>query len=165
MEIWWGNIAFPGKRLSKKWGVSFFAMQRSSTDCRKQALLAALKESRFIISTACESAGVGRRTFYYWMDTDADFKRAVEDMQEEATDYVESKLMQCIDAGKERSIIFYLKTKGRRRGYQERGDSENEMLERDEWTLFGNSSLKALASRYSQDELMSIPDPDDLLGV
>jgi tRNA(Leu) C34 or U34 (ribose-2'-O)-methylase TrmL len=140
-------------------------MQRSSTDCRKQALLAALKTSRFVIATACESAGVGRRTFYYWMDTDADFKRAVEDTQEEATDYVESKLMQCIDAGKERSIIFYLKTKGRKRGYQERGESDNEMLERDEMSLFGNSALKAVASRFSLDELMNIPDPDDLLGV
>jgi hypothetical protein len=120
---------------------------RSDTDCRKVRLLEALKETRGIISVACVRSGVARRTFYQWLDRDADFLRSVEDINEDAVDFAESKLLERIDAGAERSIIFFLKTKGKTRGYSESGEKGNEMLNRQIATLF-HKSYQGPTSRF-----------------
>ncbi len=106
-------------------------MRITQADNRKVEVLAALRETRGIISVACARCGVARRTFYNWLDTDKDFHRAVEDVNEEAVDFVETKLLERIESGAERSIIFFLKTRGKSRGYRESGSTENEMLSRD----------------------------------
>ena len=121
--------ANPQKTWFQKNGSVFF--MNKNTDLRKAGLLEALKKSRGIVSTACVCAGVARRTFYIWMDNDQDFRRSVEDINEESVDYVESKLMEKIDAGAERSIIFFLKTRGKGRGYRENGSHESNMLNRE----------------------------------
>lgn len=82
----------------------------------------------------------------------------MEDTQEAAIDYVESKLMERIDSGAERSIIFYLKTRGRRRGFQESGNSENEMITRDMMTMMTNA-YSGRSSRF--DRLLEEPNVDD----
>lgn len=138
----------------KKWRVSFF-MSRNDTDSRKRQLIAALREARGIVSVACSRSGIARRTFYTWLDTDSDFKRSVEDVSEESLDHVESKLLDCIDAGKERSIIFYLKTRGRKRGFSEQSNSENEMLSRSMMNLFANA-YEGKSSRFD--------DPDETIS-
>lgn len=114
-------------------------MKISEADNRKQNLLAALRETRGIVSVACVRAGVARRTFYNWLDTDKDFRRAVEDVNEEAVDFVEGKLLERIEEGKERSIIFFLKTRGKERGYRENGSSENQMLNRELAKMFSKA--------------------------
>ncbi|MEF2920033.1 MAG: hypothetical protein U0O22_06120, partial [Acutalibacteraceae bacterium] len=44
----------------------------------------------------------------------------VDEINEATLDFVESKLLENIKKGEVTSIIFYLKTKGRNRGYQEK---------------------------------------------
>lgn len=94
-------------------------MNRIMTDSRKQRLLSSLRQHKGIVSTACRAASVPRRTYYQWLRTDNGFRESVEDIGEEAIDFVESKLMEKIEAGAERSIIFFLKTRGKGRGYSE----------------------------------------------
>lgn len=132
-------------------------MMIRQADNRKQALLAALRESRGIVSVACSCVGVPRRTFYNWLDTDPEFLRAVEDVNEDAVDYVEGKLLERIESGSERSIIFFLKTRGRSRGYRENG--ENEMLNRDFVKLLGSNFS---SNRALYDDLLS--DPADFIS-
>lgn len=106
-------------------------------DNRKKKVLEALEDAHGIITTACQNAQVPRSTFYTWIDADPVFKAAVEAVNDVAIDFVESKLFEKINgvamAGKgedgeniyfqppsDTAIIFYLKTKAKKRGYIER---------------------------------------------
>lgn len=86
----------------------------------KNALLQALEKSLGVVTTACKSVGIDRRTFYRYCEDDADFKAQVNELENIALDFAESMLHKNIRDGKEASVIFYLKTKGKKRGYIER---------------------------------------------
>ncbi len=89
-------------------------------DDRKEKVLVALKASLGIITTACEAAGISNTTFINWRNADPEFRAAVEAIESRQGDFVESKLLEKINAGDTTAIIFYLKTKGKNRGYSER---------------------------------------------
>lgn len=78
------------------------------------------------ISDACKAAGISRRTYYDWMQDDTEFKNNVEEIQEGLLDFAESKLLDNIEAGKEQSIFFYLKTRGKSRGFVERQEIQTD---------------------------------------
>ena len=90
------------------------------TGHNKKAIIEALKKSLGVVTTACEKAGIGTSTFYHWLKVDKDFAEEVESMDDVALDFVESKLFENIDNNKTAEIIFYLKTRGKKRGYIER---------------------------------------------
>jgi hypothetical protein len=100
----------------------------ATLDHRKRLLLQALVLSKGIISSACQSAAVPRRTFYNWIESDPEFRDAYEDIVEGSLDFVESKLLDRIEAGSERAICFFLRTRGRSRGYRDSGDSSSDLL-------------------------------------
>jgi hypothetical protein len=87
---------------------------------KKAAMLAALKASLGVVSTACESAGISRQTHYNWIASDEEYKQEVDALNERTVDYAESHLFKLIKNGNPAATIFYLKTKGRNRGYVER---------------------------------------------
>lgn len=97
-------------------------MRVDEIDNNKKKILELLEENHGIVTTSCKSMGLARATFYKWCNDDAEFKSAVEDITETAIDFVESKLMENIDGNDVGSIIFYLKTKGKKRGYVERSE-------------------------------------------
>lgn len=86
----------------------------------KQKFLEALNASYGIIAEACEAMNMSRSTFYRWYKSDEVFKEQVDNVTETQIDYVESKLIKNISAGDTTAIIFYLKTKGKARGYSEK---------------------------------------------
>jgi len=59
------------------------------------------------------------------MDLDEDYKAAVESISDIALDFAESQLHKQIKDGEVSSTIFYLKTKGKKRGYIEKTEVEN----------------------------------------
>ena len=69
----------------------------------------------FILSTVFDTAPC---TFF----TKFGFLNFVLILDNVSLDYAESKLLENIRANKETSIIFYLKTKGKKRGYSERSE-------------------------------------------
>ena len=87
---------------------------------KKTQLIENLRICKGIVANACEVVGVSRGTFYNWCKEDEDFKAQVDEINEATLDFVESKLLENIKKGEVTSIIFYLKTKGRNRGYQEK---------------------------------------------
>lgn len=119
-------------------GCIFDIMAKDKTDANKKKFLEALTDAKGIVMTACAATGLSRSNFYQWCELDADFKAKVDDIQEVAIDFVESKLMEKINGvsmvtgegdiyqqpPSDTAIIFYLKTKGKKRGYVERTEVE-----------------------------------------
>lgn len=91
-----------------------------STAKKKDLFLKTFTEKHWNISKACQAVGIGRRTFYAWMEKDKNFKRKVEDAQEDMVDFAEDCLMRRIHEGDTTATIFFLKTKGKHRGYIEK---------------------------------------------
>ncbi len=91
----------------------------TSTD-KKKAMLEALEKSLGVITQACKVVGIDRKTHYNWTKADPDYAAAVDDIQEVAVDFAESHLHKLIKDGNPAATIFFLKTKGKGRGYVER---------------------------------------------
>ena len=92
----------------------------TKTYTHKKNVLEALKKSLGVVTTACQIANVSRMQFYEWYNKDPDFKKQCDDVQNVALDFAESHLYKQIKDGNVTATIFYLKTKGKNRGYVER---------------------------------------------
>jgi len=92
----------------------------NKSDTIKERLLQALEQSLGIVTTACKNAMIHRSTYYDYYKNDLDFKNKVDDIQNVALDFAESQLHKQIQSGNTSATIFYLKTKGKNRGYIER---------------------------------------------
>lgn len=87
---------------------------------RKKKFLEVYEKSFGFVSIACENANIGRSTYYRWLEEDSDFRQRCRDIEEANIDYAENKLLSQIRECNMTAIIFYLKTKGKNRGYVER---------------------------------------------
>ena len=82
--------------------------------------LQAYEKSLGVLKPACDMTGMCRKTIWEWRKKYPEFDAACHDCEETAVDFVETKLYKLINDGAEASTIFYLKTKGRKRGYVEK---------------------------------------------
>lgn len=87
---------------------------------RKKAMYDALVKQLGIVSNAAKQAGIDRTTHYKWLREDENYKAWVEEIPDLTLDFAESALFLQIKEGNVPSIIFFLKTKGRERGYVEK---------------------------------------------
>lgn len=94
--------------------------ETTGTAIKKRALLDAMRAKLGNVTSACEEVGISRTTFYAWRDSDSNFATAIEDIKEMQIDFAESQLLNLISSGDTTATIFYLKTQGRARGYNER---------------------------------------------
>lgn len=115
----------------------------TKSDIQKKAMLNALEKSMGVVATACKSVGLSRNSHYRWMHEDADYKREVDGLVDLALDFAESKLHEQILGNNIAAIIFFLKTKGKVRGYVERQEVR---VEQDKPDLSG----------YSTDQLLDL---------
>jgi hypothetical protein len=99
----------PGKKMSKL-----------REKVLKEALLTALEKNLGVITPSLQTIGISQPVYHRWMVSDVEFKTKVECIRNIALDFVESKLYQLIKEGDKTSIIFYLKCKGKERGYIDR---------------------------------------------
>ena len=83
-------------------------------------MLDALEKSLGVVTSAAKAVGVGRTTHYLWMQEDKEYKAAVDELSDVAIDFAESQLHKQIKEGNSTATIFFLKTKGKKRGYVER---------------------------------------------
>lgn len=91
---------------------------------KKKEFIEVYKTTLGIVSQACEKVGISRTTFYEWCKEDANFKAKAEEINEMQIDFVESQLLQNIKKKDTNACIFYLRTKGRKRGYTDKDTNE-----------------------------------------
>ncbi len=95
----------------------------------KAAILEALKESKGIISKACEAVGIARKTFYEWKNSDSDFASACEEVTEVTLDVLESVVLNIAMAGQQErdqlnAAQFLLRSKGKHRGFSDKIETQ-----------------------------------------
>lgn len=98
----------------------------TKTDILKNNLIEALEQSLGIVTTACKIVGCHRSTFYKFYNNDKKFRNNVDELQNMTLDFVESQLHKQIKEGNTTATIFYLKTKGKKRGFVERQEIQME---------------------------------------
>lgn len=120
---------------------------RKSTEDKKGAFVKAFAQSRGIIAPACKAVSINRTTYYDWMERDPAFAEEVEAIRQEQIDTVESALLNKIEGGDTTAVIFYLKTKGKERGYSER----TELTGKDGKDLIPDIRIEIVDADYSGD--------------
>lgn len=85
----------------------------------KKLFLEALQRNFGNISKACEAVGIKRHTYYKWMKQEK-FSKEVEGVMDSLVDHAESLLWKQMAEGNTTAVIFFLKCKGKHRGWIER---------------------------------------------
>lgn len=95
-------------------------MTLTKREVRKVAFIEAFESSACNVSVSCRKIGISRNTFYEWKKADPTFATSVMEHEEAILDFAETMLYKAIKDGKTAELIFFLKTKGQKRGYIER---------------------------------------------
>lgn len=118
-NVRWVSVALVGGTIGGS-----MSEVNATNKTHKERMLEALEHTWGVVATAAQQAGIHRATHYRWMETDAEYKAAVESIANVALDEAESALHKLIKNGNVAAIIFYLKTQGKQRGYVERQEIE-----------------------------------------
>lgn len=116
----------------------------NNTESKKQAMVLALHKTLGIVTKASEIVGIAPSTHYGWLKEDEEYAFAVQEVHDKAIDFAESKLFELMEGATKEVVthngrivtikeapntsatIFYLKTKGKKRGYVERQEITGE---------------------------------------
>ncbi len=86
---------------------------------KKRTMLKALEKTLGVVTTASEKCGVSRSQHYKWLSEDEVYAKDVADLENLTIDFGESKLHDLMNDNNAPAVIFFLKTKGKKRGYTE----------------------------------------------
>ena len=92
----------------------------------KKRLLKYMVENLGNVTASCQQAKCSRKTYYEYYKKFKKFREEINSISEMALDFVEDKLFSLIEEQNVASVIFYLKTKGRKRGYSEKQEEIGE---------------------------------------
>jgi hypothetical protein len=122
-------------------------MAKSVTRKRKrptlEVLLKVIEAKQGNLSETAKALKVNRRSIYNWINSSKNYKDAYADHSESLIDFAESQLMKSIKKGSDTATIFFLKTKGKGRGYVEKSEIDH--------TTQGESLNKALEKLTDQE--------------
>jgi hypothetical protein len=88
-------------------------------------MIDALIKTLGIVTSACIKAEINRDTHYEWLKDDPEYAKSVSDVAEIAIDFAESSLHKQISEHDTTATIFYLKCRGKKRGYIEKSEIEH----------------------------------------
>ena len=99
-------------------------MARKKQITNKQ-LIKALYKCGGLYSHAARQLGISRQAIYNRIHNDPQIGEVYEDACEEMLDLMENELIKLGKKGNLKAIVFYLKTKGKKRGYTEKAEIVN----------------------------------------
>ncbi len=88
-------------------------LQEQRMALQKEVFLTALADNMGILTIASKKAGLNRVTIQRWRGLDKEFNEAVLEQLAHQRGFVEAKLVERINAGDTRAIMFYLRCKGK----------------------------------------------------
>lgn len=95
----------------------------------KRFMLQALERSLGVVAHAARLTGIHRSTHYAWIETDEEYRNAVQSLSEVALDFSEEKLFELVREKNPAAVFFHLKTKGKKRGYVETVHNVNQTFD------------------------------------
>ena len=96
------------------------SLGKAKTNNNKKIFIQALAEHRGIVTKACKATGISRTQVYKWRDEDPTFIDQINEVQQIVLDFAEDKLFEHIENDNVASLLFFLKCRGKERGYVER---------------------------------------------
>jgi len=96
------------------------------TKMKKRILLENFYQNLGNISYLCQQIKISRKTYYEWLKKDAVFAEEIYLQEEALIDYGESQLFKLMNSDNPAAVIFFLKTKGKDRGYVERQEMDHQ---------------------------------------
>jgi len=85
-----------------------------------EQVISALQAKRGMVGLAARMLGCHAKTVHRMIDRHPQIKAALEDQRSQMLDVAESALLKLISEGNVSATIFFLKTRGKERGYVER---------------------------------------------
>lgn len=131
------SLDLVGQKEKRKVGRPPGRKDTLETKRNKNTMISALEATLGVVTPALKKTGIPRATFYHWMNTDPEFVRRVDETAEVALDFAESSLHRQIQNEIPASTIFYLKTKGRKRGYTEDYDFRPDKVKNFKFSIVG----------------------------
>jgi hypothetical protein len=117
----------PASKVREKLGsicVRVAAVPSKHVCARVEGAMDANERQRLVGSVAEAHSNVSAKTVDEYLQRHPSLKDVLAAARETAIDHVESKLMGAIDDGNVTAIIFFLKTRGKSRGYTERSEHD-----------------------------------------
>jgi hypothetical protein len=84
---------------------------------KKEQFIEEMSKSLGIKTLAARRTKIGRTMLYEYINTDKEFALKIQEIEEAAVDFAESKLHELMMLGDRASVMFFLKAKGKGRGY------------------------------------------------
>tara|TARA_R110000751_G_scaffold102728_10_gene197786 strand:- start:5862 stop:6245 length:384 start_codon:yes stop_codon:yes gene_type:complete len=116
----------------------------TKTDTLKKAMLSSMEQSLGIVTSACKAVNISRDTHYRWMKEDEIYNESINSLDEMALDFAESSLHRQIRDGITSATIFYLKCKGRKRGYIEKQEFQIETNKMPDFSEMSTEEMMAI---------------------
>jgi hypothetical protein len=121
---------------------------------KREDFLQAYELSGGNVSVSCKKIKISRETYYRWCREDREFDKKCREVDESLLDLAETMLMKAIKDGKTAELIFFLKTKGKVRGYVER--SEVDVKDnRPDFSSYSTDELIGLLDKVESNALRS----------
>jgi len=95
----------------------------------KKNVLKNLEKYFGILSPALKDTGASYYLHNKWISEDPEYAKKIDEITQMSIDYVEGKLIQLIKEGDRTCIIFYLKCKAKDRGYVEKYQIDQNIIE------------------------------------
>jgi hypothetical protein len=130
-----------------------------------EVFISTLIKTNGFISQAAKILNVSTQAVYKRIQENPHIKSVVIDIQEQSLDFVENQLFKKIKDGELSAIIFYLKCKGKKRGYTERTTLEELIDKRDakvqvEFIRVKNQQI--IDGHPTESKFMQIEDKSDI---
>jgi len=125
--------------------------EQNRTIQQKKLMIEALEKSLGVVTTACKAVGIPRGAHYRWMNEDPKYAASVNDLENLTLDFAESALHKQIKEGNTTATIFFLKTKGTKRGYIERQEitgKDGQAINQTQKADYSKLSVKELEQLY-----------------